>query len=378
MKIHNTKIVLILLVGISVFSAAFTGCSTWEELPEETSTFYTESTNKPSAGTAEQTQTIETALNTEPPAATEDLSMFAVNPITGIRDMDIDNDGKRPIAIMINNIKKATPQVGITECDMFYEIEAEGGITRIMGLFADVSEVPTIGAIRSAREYFVDVAIGYNAIFSHYGTSTNAKKRISQYSVDNLDGMYLPDTYWRDPVRKETMGLEHSALTSGEKLEEIIAKKKYNMTNDKSYKFFDFYDVNNFTADGTSSANKISVKFSRSVTAEFEYDQTEKLYSKSQFGAPHVDDKGKQIKVTNVIVIYTSISVYDDEGHLKVDLSSGKGYYCSGGKMKEIKWTKGDVSNPIKYYNTDGTELTVNAGKTYVCVARNTDNIKIS
>ena len=378
MKIHNTKIVLILLVGISVFSAAFTGCSTWEELPEETSTFYKESTNKPSAGTAEQTQTIETALNTEPPAATEDLSMFAVNPITGIRDMDIDNDGKRPIAIMINNIKKATPQVGITECDMFYEIEAEGGITRIMGLFADVSEVPTIGAIRSAREYFVDVAIGYNAIFSHYGTSTNAKKRISQYSVDNLDGMYLPDTYWRDPVRKETMGLEHSALTSGEKLEEIIAKKKYNMTNDKSYKFFDFYDVNNFTADGTSSANKISVKFSRSVTAEFEYDQTEKLYSKSQFGAPHVDDKGKQIKVTNVIVIYTSISVYDDEGHLKVDLSSGKGYYCSGGKMKEIKWTKGDVSNPIKYYNTDGTELTVNAGKTYVCVARNTDNIKIS
>ena len=378
MKIHNTKIVLILLVGISVFSAVFAGCSTWEELPEETSTFYTESTNKPSAGTAEQTQTIETALNTEPPAATEDLSMFAVNPITGIRDMDKDNDGKRPIAIMINNIKKATPQVGITECDMFYEIEAEGGITRIMGLFADVSEVPTIGAIRSAREYFVDVAIGYNAIFSHYGTSTNAKKRISQYSVDNLDGMYLPDTYWRDPVRKETMGLEHSALTSGEKLEEIIAKKKYNMTNDKSYKFFDFYDVNNFTADGTSSANKISVKFSRSVTAEFEYDQTEKLYSKSQFGAPHVDDKGKQIKVTNVIVIYTSISVYDDEGHLKVDLSSGKGYYCSGGKMKEIKWTKGDVSNPIKYYNTDGTELTVNAGKTYVCVARNTDNIKIS
>lgn len=378
MKIHNTKIVLILLVGISVFSAVFAGCSTWEELPEETSTFYTESTNKPSAGTAEQTQTIETALNTEPPAATEDLSMFAVNPITGIRDMDKDNDGKRPIAIMINNIKKATPQVGITECDMFYEIEAEGGITRIMGLFADVSEVPTIGAIRSAREYFVDVAIGYNAVFSHYGTSTNAKKRISQYSVDNLDGMYLPDTYWRDPVRKETMGLEHSALTSGEKLEEIIAKKKYNMTNDKSYKFFDFYDVNNFTADGTSSANKISVKFSRSVTAEFEYDQTEKLYSKSQFGAPHVDDKGKQIKVTNVIVIYTSISVYDDEGHLKVDLSSGKGYYCSGGKMKEIKWTKGDVSNPIKYYNTDGTELTVNAGKTYVCVARNTDNIKIS
>lgn len=304
------------------------------------------------------------------PEPTEDLSMYAVNPITGIQNMDKANEGKRPLAIMISNIKKATPQVGITTCDMYYEIEAEGGITRIMGMFADVSEVPSkLGAVRSAREYYVDLALGYHAIFAHYGTSTSAKDRINKYDVDNLDGMYLSKQFWRDAHRKATMGSVHSVVTSGAKIAEAIAAKKYSTTGSVG-NFFSFYSQNNFTIDGTLPANKVSAKFSGSTTAVFDYNEQDKFYYKSQFGAPHVDDTGKQIAVTNVIVLYTNIKVTDDEGHISVDLSKGKGYYFSGGVGKEITWSKGAPTNPIRYYNTDGTELTVNAGKTYVCIVR--------
>lgn len=309
------------------------------------------------------------------PEPTEDLSMYAVNPITGVQNMEKSNEGKRPLAIMISNIKKATPQFGITECDMYYEIEAEGGITRIMGIFADVSEIPSIvGPVRSAREYYVDLAIGYNALFAHYGTSTTAQSRINKYDVDNLDGMFLSKTFWRDAERQKTAGSVHSAVTSGEKLAAAISSKKYS-TAGSIGNFFNFYHQNNFAIDGTLSATTVSAKFSGSTTAVFDYNAQDKLYYKSQFGAPHVDNDGKQIAVTNVIVLYTNIKVVDDEGHLSVDLSKGKGYYFSGGVGKEITWSKGAVTNPICYYNTNGSELTVNAGKTYVCIVRSTDAI---
>lgn len=370
-KRHQSYIVTfcMILLSVSFFCAA---CSPQAEESAPTAT--TATAVKTPAVTATPAAT-ETPVATPTPEPTQDLSMYAVNPITGVQDMDKSKEGNRPVAIMISNIKKATPQYGITECDMYYEIEAEGGITRIMGMFADVSQVPSIiGPIRSAREYYVDLALGYNAFFSHYGTSTSAESRIKKYDVDNLDGMYLSSTYWRDAAKKASAGSVHSAVTSGEKLAAAVKSKKYETTGSIG-NFFSFYPQSAFTADGALVGNKISAKFSGSTTAVFDYNAEDKLYYKSQFGAKHVDMEGKQIAVTNVIVLYTNIKTVDDEGHLSVDLSDGKGYYFSGGVGKEITWSKGAVSNPIRYYNTDGTDLTVNAGKTYVCIVRSADRV---
>lgn len=351
--------------GICIVMAVcflFTGCKSWDD---------TGSSQEPAA-----TNTQSGMPQQQTPG---DVSNYAMNPLTGIQNMDKKNSGKRPLAIMISNIKKATPQSGITECDLYYEAEAEGGITRIMGLFADPAKIPVIGPIRSAREYYVDIAVGYNAIFAHYGTSSSAKTRIGEYAVNNLDGMYLSSTFWRDPTRKKNQGAEHSALTSGEKLTAAIQQKKYKMdTGINGGQAFQFYSQDQFTAEGTKDCSKVSAKFSGSTTAVFQYDAAARLYAKSQFNAPHVDDKGKQIQVTNVIVLHTPIKIVSNEGHLSVDLSSGKGYYISGGKSKEIKWSKGDVKNPMKYYELDGTELTVNAGKTYVCIVRSADYITLN
>lgn len=368
-----TMLFCVILLAVSFFCTACSplasdsdgngGSATTTAAPQQTTA---NAVATPSAVTASP----EATMVQPTPEPTEDLSMYAVNPITGVQNMDKANEGKRPLAIMISNIKKATPQFGITECDMYYEIEAEGGITRIMGIFADVSEIPSIvGPVRSAREYYVDLAIGYNAVFAHYGTSTTAQNRISKYDVDNLDGMFLSKTFWRDAERKKTAGSVHSAVTSGEKLAAAITSKKYSATGSIG-NFFQFYHQNNFTQDGSLPGTTVSAKFSGSTTAVFDYNAQDRLYYKSQFGAPHVDDDGKQIAVTNVIVLYTNIKVVDDEGHLSVALSKGKGYYFSGGVGKEITWSKGAVTNPIRYYNTDGSELTVNAGKTYVCIVR--------
>ena len=55
------------------------------------------------------------------------------HPLTGV-GMTEDISGDRPVAVMLNNLKKALPQLGVAQADLIYEMPAEGGITRMMAV----------------------------------------------------------------------------------------------------------------------------------------------------------------------------------------------------------------------------------------------------
>ena len=65
------------------------------------------------------------------------------NPLTGEGVME-DISAKRPVAVMLNNLEKALPQLGVGQADVIYEIVSEGGITRMMALFQDLQGVGTL------------------------------------------------------------------------------------------------------------------------------------------------------------------------------------------------------------------------------------------
>ena len=104
------------------------------------------------------------------------------NPLTGEGLME-DISGKRPIAVMFNNLEKALPQLGVGQADVIYEIVAEGGITRMMGLFQDIQGAGDLGSIRSARDYYVNLAYGHDAIYVHAGGSPQAYDAIQNWGV---------------------------------------------------------------------------------------------------------------------------------------------------------------------------------------------------
>ena len=86
---------------------------------------------------------------------------------------------KRPYAIMINNIEYAfRNQKGTSKADIIYEALAEGGITRMMAVYEDVSKVKKIGSVRSARHYYVQFAKEWDAIFCHFGHTKYAVSKI--------------------------------------------------------------------------------------------------------------------------------------------------------------------------------------------------------
>ena len=98
-------------------------------------------------------------------------------------------------------------------------------------MFQSLDGVGKIGSIRSARPYYLELALGHDAIFIHAGGSEDAYAMIRQWGVDALDGVrgpYMSNTeygnlMWRDPERKQQYSLEHTVVTTGEMIQERFA-----------------------------------------------------------------------------------------------------------------------------------------------------------
>ncbi|MGH7233990.1 MAG: DUF3048 domain-containing protein, partial [Candidatus Saccharimonadales bacterium] len=99
-------------------------------------------------------------------------------------------------AVMVENTPDARPQSGLSQAGVVFEALAEGGVTRFMALFQD--QLPTyVGPVRSARPYFIDWALGFDAPYAHVGGSPDALSEIKSFSVKDMDYMTYPSYYTR-------------------------------------------------------------------------------------------------------------------------------------------------------------------------------------
>ena len=275
---------------------------------------------------------------------------------------------KRPYAIMFNNIKLASPQSGTSEAGILYEALAEGGITRLMGVFEELNNV-RIGSVRSARHYFVSFADEYDAIYVHYGETTYATKKIKELGIDNLSGLTgLGETVF---YRDKSIKAPHNAFASKEGILKGTEIKGYDTEYEKDYEgHFTFYEED---TDLTSNqkVEKVNLKFSNYTSPYFNYDSKDKLYYRFQFGTKHIDyNTGKQLAFKNIIVQFVDEWDIDKHDYQTMDIvdATGKGYYITNGKMVEITWTKKEATRKMRYYDTEGKELTINQGKTYIAI----------
>lgn len=336
----------------------------------------------------ESSEAVSSELQTLPEreaGAVDPKTGLYMNPFTGDFDIEKDTYGNRPYAIMINNIKEALPQWGITAPDMYYEFLVEGGITRILALFADPEDIPKIGPVRSARTYYVSTVKGYDAIYIHYGGSTTGTNLIKTLRVNDIDGMTMGSAFKRDAERLKTRAIEHTSYTDCEMILAAVEKKAFRTElNNKDFTAFSFTNEGeDITVNGScEDASEIDITFSTYANSKFEYNEKDKLYYKSEFGKPQVDaNNDEQVTVSNVIVIKDRHTVEQNNTKcLILAQKSGEGYYFSEGKAVEIKWIKGGNDNPYSYTLADGTPLKINPGKTWVSVVRDSaiDNIKFS
>jgi len=410
MRCH--KLLVILLV-LSILVAVFAGCqgTPKETLPPDNEKETTISTDESDTDTDDESETetepplpdsaekVEfsddtdtTPDETDPPSEdTETESEPETEPEEPARiyhylngtTVTAEEQKRRPVAIMINNIEKCLPQEGISYGDMFYECAAEGGITRLMMVTCDYDKIPVIGSVRSSRDYFVDFLANHEAIYVHAGGSPLAYEKISWRGINNLDGvnMYLPDAFYRDSWRLNNMGYEHSLMITGEKLAGAIQYKGYSTTLPDNYVCpFVFYDEETDNHLIGSPATHIHMKSTAVQTVDFVYNQETGEYLRYQYnGKPHVDATNNwQISVKNILILFTDMQVVDEYGRLGVEtVGSGQGYYITNGKRKVVNWSRDGKTTPIHIEYRNGDELILNCGKTFICVVEKSVASKI-
>lgn len=356
-----------LLLSLTVFA----GCGSKPAEESAASEPEATATAAPTAE-AESSAAESTAEPTEAPS-TEPAN---VNLLTGLPTLTDGAIGKRPVAVMVNNVDAALPQYGISAADLIFELPVEYDLTRLMAVYGDYTQIPEVCSIRSCRYYYPILAVGFDAIYVNWGMNESvARPTVNSMDIDQYDGdeYGLGDCFGRDKARYESgYAWEHTGVFHGPNFPSVLEKDKVrtDLKEDKTGTAFNFVEMDKNAAPNGEDAQKVRVDFGANYSV-FTYDEENHEYLKSFKDSPHMDGISKeQLKFENVIVLETEIKPYPGDEVIKyVDWEGGenaKGYYISEGKMVPITWSKAGMYDLLKFFDANGNELQLNRGKSYI------------
>lgn len=297
-----------------------------------------------------------------------------VNPYTGLAKDAQYPEGRRGVAVMINNVRAALPQRGINHADVLYEMVTESGITRLMALYRDYQKLPIVGPLRSARDQHVQIMIPLDCLYAHIGTSSYAAEMLETYryqDTKSIDGRYKT-YYWVDAERRRTLGQEHCVYMDGSSFSQSVEKYALDFSGEPAPIFnFGRYDSEPRVLQH-GDAQQVSIRFSSYAESLFTYDPDTQRYYKEEFGQPQIDaNTNEAYSADNVLVLFADIDKYPDGllSHVNFD-SQGAGLYFCAGRYEKVRWMKGTPNMPLRIVDQEGTETDqiINPGRTYVAV----------
>ena len=331
------------------------------------------------SGPADTTEPSTTVAPTTTVPPTTEAPLLYNEPLTGVAIAQPNTN--RPIAVMLNNIKGAMPQHGVSQAEILYEILAEGGITRCMGIFQNISDVADLGSIRSARKYYIDVALGYGAAYVHAGGSDEALAYLSQLKNMDLNGQLGENNEFYYDENRVAAGYpsSYSYFTTGKKVVKFADRLGVSVALDAEPSFgLVFDDEKTLTGD---AANKVSVYFNQggnpgawTKSTVLTYDAESKRYFAEQHGEEYVDgNSDAQVSFRNILVLKAATQLQGgaagEAGLLTIEtVGSGEGWFIRDGAKVAITWSRESVNDPFVYKTADGEVITLGVGSTYCAI----------
>lgn len=272
---------------------------------------------------------------------------------------------RHPLAIMIENHPDARPQSGLDSASLVYEIATEGGITRFLAVYGP-KDAEVVGPIRSARTYFVDWALEYNAFYAHAGGSFNGLAKIVSEKVLDLPHANYPNkAYWRQP--RPGIASEHTLFADTKKLREIAEGKKWSREGD----FIKWQFKEDVAEKERPTSGKITINFSvPSYKVVYDYDSKTNSYGRTLAGLAHKDvSNNNQLKPKNIVVQKVTRREVESGGKTVgeiTDVGSGEAIIFLDGQMIKGSWSKKAEKRRTLFYNEEGAEVKFNPGQTFI------------
>ncbi len=276
----------------------------------------------------------------------------------------------RPWAFMIDNQVDARPAEGLSSASVVIEAPVEGGITRLLAIFDPMTAPATqIGAVRSARPYFVEWAASWKAVYGHVGGSPEALNLIptipSTTLLDANEMTRAANAYRRDPNRIAP----HQVLTTPARFTTFLGAQTTSTVRFAPWRYVET-PAPTSTVAGVSS---VRITYGGSYNVRWTYDAARNQYKRTQAVKALTRD---DIYTSNVIVIKTEGKILDDKGRLQVRTTGGgEAVLYRDGKKFVGRWRRaaGDV---MSFIATDGSDLELRAGPTWIEVT--TDDLSFA
>lgn len=268
-------------------------------------------------------------------------------------------------AVMVENSPQARPQAGLSEAGVVFEAIAEGGVTRFMALYQDTAP-NNVGPIRSARPYYEQWALGFDAGYAHVGGSQDGLTDIKAWHVRDLDQFHNSGSYHRISGRPAP----HNVYTSISALNQLEVQKGYDTSV-----YTGFVHKKKAVPNKSKPAAAKSINLTLSgptYNVHYDYNATSNNYGRSVGGAPHIDaNTNKQITPTVVIamVVPYSLGALDSSGAYYSNygvIGSGTVYVFQDGGVIAGTWTKKSNTDQITFTGADGQPIKLNPGQTWI------------
>lgn len=300
-----------------------------------------------------------------------DIKKTVPSTLTGL-PVDPSVNKRTVTGVMIENSQQARPQSGLGDAGVVFEAIAEGGITRFLALYQDTAP-NNVGPIRSARPYYEQWALGFDAGYAHVGGSPEALADIKAWHVRDLDQFYNARSYHRISSRSAP----HNVYTSIATLNQLEVQKGYDTS---TYTGF----VRKKKAVPTKqapTAKSININISGPLyDVHYDYNATTNSYDRSEGGAPHMDaNTNKQISPTVVMTLAMPYQLESDGYHSKYStIGSGPAYIFQDGDVISGQWSKKSNTDQFTFTDTTGKTIKLNPGKTWITAVSSLSRVSYS
>ncbi|HET7059834.1 MAG TPA: DUF3048 domain-containing protein [Candidatus Saccharimonadales bacterium] len=275
--------------------------------------------------------------------------------------------------VMIENSPQARPQSGLGEAGVVFEAIAEGGVTRFLALYQDTAP-DNVGPIRSARPYYEQWNLGFDAGYAHVGGSPEALNDIKQWHVRDLDQFANGGSYHRVGSR----AAPHNVYTSISTLSKLEVQKGYVTSH---YTGFIRKKKAHPIKSKPLAAKTINLAMSGpTYNVHYDYDAASNSYARSEAGAPHVDaNTNKQIKPVVVIALVMPYNLEADGYHSNyATIGSGPVYIFQDGQVITGTWAKTSSTAQFTFKDGSGKIILLNPGQTWLTAVAGTSKVSYS
>jgi len=283
-----------------------------------------------------------------------------LSPLTGL-PVTKEQQARPVTGVMIENSADARPQSGLKDAGVIFEAIAEYGVTRFLALFQETNPA-NVGPVRSARPYFLDWTLAFDANYAHVGGSPDALQRIKDVGVRDLDQFFNSGAYWRVTQRFAP----HNMYTSIDKLVEAGNGKGYVKST-----FTPLARKDKEQPAKAPTAKSIDLGVSGAFyNVHYDYDVATNSYKRTMGGSPHADNEsGAQLAPKVVVALAMPYSLMEDGYHSMYETTgTGSMLVFQDGTVTPGTWSKADAKSQFVFTNAANAPLKLNPGQTWFTV----------